>query len=248
MSLIKKLIYLRTYKLIYSSIVPCSVLRVVELIHLTPLRINYTIIVCYPHNPQLMNTSFNLPPLPYAYDALEPYLDAKTLEIHHSKHHQAYRDNFVKVLEKYPALLEKTPEDILRELNNLRVDEADRIKIKNHGGGFVNHNLFWAVMNPDNLVDEDLKKEITKTFGSVDQFKQQFNQIAIGHFGSGWVWLVRDEDSRLEICSLLNQDSPLSFGHTPILTLDLWEHAYYLKYQNRRAEYVENWWRVVKII
>ncbi|MBI4992664.1 MAG: superoxide dismutase, partial [Candidatus Magasanikbacteria bacterium] len=121
---------------------------------------------------------FNLSSLPYDYDALEPYLDAKTLEIHYSKHHQTYRDNFVKVLEKYPALLEKTPEDILRELNTLPVEEADRTKIKNHGGGFVNHNLFWSVMNPKLSVDENLKKEIEKIFGSINQFKQLFNQTA----------------------------------------------------------------------
>ena len=192
--------------------------------------------------------NFNLPPLPYTYDALEPYLDAKTMEIHYSKHHQAYRDNFVKILEKYPALLEKTPEDILRELNTLPVEETDRIKIKNHGGGFVNHNFFWSIMSQEKKADENLKKEITETFGSVDQFKQLFSQIATGHFGSGWTWLVKDEKNQLKIYSLPNQDSPYTLGHTPILTLDVWEHAYYLKYQNRRAEYVENWWRVVKTI
>ena len=192
--------------------------------------------------------NFDLLPLPYAYDALEPYLDAKTLEIHYTKHHQAYRDNFVKVLEKYPALLEKTPEDILRELNNLKVEETDRIKIKNHGGGFVNHNLFWSIMDLKKELDENLIKKITETFGSVEQFKQLFNQTATGHFGSGWAWLVEDEKNQLKIYSLPNQDSPLTIGHTPILTLDIWEHAYYLKYQNRRAEYVENWWKVVKAI
>lgn len=191
---------------------------------------------------------FNLPPLPYSYDALEPHLDAKTLEIHYTKHHQAYRDNFVKVLEKYPKLLEKTPEDILRELNTLQVEDADRTKIKNHGGGFVNHNLFWSVMGPTKDEDYNLKMEIEQAFGSIEEFKKLFNQAAIGHFGSGWAWLVRDEQGKLEICTLPNQDSPLTFGHTPILTLDVWEHAYYLKYQNKRAEYVENWWRVVKII
>jgi Fe-Mn family superoxide dismutase len=154
----------------------------------------------------------------------------------------------VKILEKYPALLEKTPEDILRELNTLQVEEADRTKIKNHGGGFVNHNLFWSIMNASNTADGNLIKKITETFGSVDQFKQLFNQTAIGHFGSGWAWLVEDEKNQLQIYSLPNQDSPLTLGHTPVLTLDVWEHAYYLKYQNRRAEYVENWWKVVKII
>ncbi|OGH72183.1 MAG: superoxide dismutase, partial [Candidatus Magasanikbacteria bacterium RIFCSPLOWO2_02_FULL_43_22] len=163
--------------------------------------------------------NFDLQPLHYSYDALEPYLDAKTLEIHYTKHHQAYRDNFVKILEKYPALLKKTPEDILRELNNLKVEETDRIKIKNHGGGFVNHNIFWSVMGLKKEIDEKLIKKITETFGSVEQFKQLFNQTAIGHFGSGWVWLVEDEKNQLKIYSLPNQDSPLTLGHTPILTL-----------------------------
>lgn len=194
-----------------------------------------------------MNNSA-LQPLHYTYDALEPYIDKETMLIHHDKHHQAYRDNFVKVIEKYPVLLEKTPEDILRKLNSLQVDEADRMKIKNHGGGFVNHNLFWLNMDPNNIADENLIKKITETFGSVEQFKQLFNQTAIGHFGSGWTWLVNDKNDKLKIYSLPNQDSPLSLGHAQILTLDLWEHSYYLKYQNRRAEYVENWWKVVKMI
>jgi len=191
---------------------------------------------------------YQLPKLNYSFDALEPYIDAKTMEIHYTKHHQAYLDNFLKVVEKYPQLQTKPVEEILRELNDLPVEDTDRTKLRNFGGGFYNHNLFWSIMGPKKEIDENLKKEIETAFESVDKFKEQFNAIATAHFGSGWVWLVRDAHSKLQIYSLPNQDCPLTLGHTPILTLDVWEHAYYLKYQNRRAEYINNWWKVVKII
>lgn len=191
---------------------------------------------------------FELPKLDYTYDALEPYIDAKTMELHHSKHHQTYLDKFNAVLEKYPDLNYKSGEDILKNLNSLQVGEEDREAIKNYGGGFVNHSLFWKIMSPKKEVNSDLVKDIERDFGSVNDFKVLFTKLAMAHFGSGWTWLARDMSGKLLVYSLPNQDSPLSAGHEPIFTLDLWEHSYYLKYQNRRAEYVENWWNVLKLI
>jgi Fe-Mn family superoxide dismutase len=191
---------------------------------------------------------YTLPELTYSFDALEPHIDAKTMEVHYTKHHQAYLDNFVKVIAKYSNLDGKPIEELLRNLNMLEVDEADRKMIKNHGGGYANHNIYWAIMGPEKKIDAELTKNIEKTFSSMGAFKEQFNKTAMAHFGSGWTWLVKDNDGKLEICTTINQDSPLSMGHTPILALDLWEHAYYLKYQNRKAEYIENWWNIVKIV
>jgi len=191
---------------------------------------------------------FTLPKLNYAYDALEPFVDALTMEIHHSKHHQTYLTNFNTVLEKYPALQALTGEEILKNLNTLEVSEEDRKKIKNHGGGFVNHSLFWEIMGPNKELNEQLITDINSEFGSVEKFKADFTQSAIGQFGSGWAWLVYDENNKLKIYSLPNQDSPLTIGHKPMFCLDVWEHAYYLKYQNRRADYVNNWWNVLKLI
>jgi Fe-Mn family superoxide dismutase len=191
---------------------------------------------------------FTLPKLNYAYDALEPFVDALTMEILHSKHHQTYITNFNAVLEKYPALQALTGEEILKNLNTLEVSEEDRKKIKNHGGGFVNHSLFWEIMGPNKELNEQLIADINSEFGSVEKFKADFTQSAIGQFGSGWAWLVYDENNKLKIYSLPNQDSPLTIGHKPMLCLDVWEHAYYLKYQNRRADYINNWWNVLKLI
>ena len=193
-------------------------------------------------------SNFELAPLPYNYNSLEPFIDEETMKIHHDKHHQTYRDNFVKVLENYPELMEKTPEQILTELNTLPVSEPDRIKIKNHGGGFVNHNIFWSIMGPQKEIDEKLVEEIKNTFESIEKFKELFTQTALGQFGSGWAWLVRDEFGKLKVYSLPNQESPYTLGHTPILTLDVWEHAYYLKYQNKRADYISAWWNLVKMV
>ena len=190
---------------------------------------------------------YELPKLPYGYDALEPYLDKATMEIHHGKHHQAYGDKMNGVLEKYPTLTE-SPEELMKKLNSLPMDEADKKIFRNHGGGFINHNFFWQVMNPVNQRDENLVKEIEQTFGSIDEFKNKFSEAAKNHFGSGWAWLARKADGGLAVYSTPNQDSPLLSGDEPILCLDVWEHAYYLKYQNRRAEFIENWWKVVKII
>ena len=191
---------------------------------------------------------FELPKLEYAYDALEPYIDAKTMEIHHSKHHQAYLDKFNSVLAENPQLNFDSAEEILINFNTLEVNHEDRKVLKNHGGGFVNHAFFWKCMGPEKEIDNGLVAEISKTFGSMEEFKATFSKTAMSRFGSGWAWLVRDENKELKIYSLPNQDSPLTLGHTPIFCLDVWEHAYYLKYQNRRAEYVENWWNVLKSI
>ena len=189
-----------------------------------------------------------LPQLPYAYNALEPYIDARTMEIHHAKHHQGYVDKLNAVLEKYPDLREKPLEDLLRSLDSLGVDEKDRTAIRNHGGGHLNHSLFWQIMGPTKGKDEALITEIEKTFGSVDEFKKLFSEVAATHFGSGWAWLTRNEAGELLLYSLPNQDSPYLKNHTPIVGLDIWEHAYYLKYQNRRPEYIEAWWNVLKLI
>ena len=191
---------------------------------------------------------FELPKLNYDYDALEPYIDAETMRVHHDRHHQAYLDNFNKVLENYPELQNKSAEDILRELNSLEVSDEDREKIKNHGGGFVNHNIFFSIMGPEKEMDENLIKEIEETFDSLENFKELFGNTAKTHFGSGWAWIVRNNESKLEVYSLPNQESPYTLGHEPILNLDVWEHAYYLKYQNKRADFVDAWWNVMKII
>ncbi|MBL8029746.1 MAG: superoxide dismutase [Candidatus Doudnabacteria bacterium] len=190
-----------------------------------------------------------LPPLPYAYNALEPYIDAQTMELHHTKHHQTYVDKLNAALEKYPDLVGRPIEELLLDIKNLKVDEPDRTAIKNHGGGHFNHSLFWKYLDPSNQQDAMIEKEITNTFGSVEEFKKQFNDSALKVFGSGWTWLVRDDQtSKLKIQNLPQQDAPIMMGLTPILGLDVWEHAYYLKYQNRRAEYIKAFWKVLKII
>jgi Fe-Mn family superoxide dismutase len=190
-----------------------------------------------------------LPPLNYAYDALEPYIDAKTMELHHTKHHQAYIDKLNAALEKYPDLQGRPVEELLMDLANLKVEEMDRTAIRNHGGGHLNHSMFWKYLDPANTKDELLAKELTGTFGSVDEFKKQFTESATKLFGSGWTWLVRDnKDSKIRIQNLPMQDSPVMVGLQPIFGLDVWEHAYYLKYQNKRPDYIAAWWNVLKLI
>ena len=190
-----------------------------------------------------------LPKLAYSYDALEPYIDARTMEIHHTKHHQAYVDKLNAALEKYPALQGRPVEELLKDLANLNVEEADRTAIRNHGGGHLNHSMFWQILDPSNKKDELLEREIISSFGSVEEFKKQFGESAAKVFGSGWTWLVRDgQSSKLKIQNMPNQDSPLMLSLQPIFGLDVWEHAYYLKYQNRRPEYIEAWWNVLKVI
>ena len=191
---------------------------------------------------------FTLPKLNYSYDALEPFIDAQTMEIHHSKHHQTYLNNFNTVLEKYPALQAMTAEDIIKNINTLEVSEEDRKKIKNQGGGYINHSFFWEIMGPTKEIDEQLVSDATVQFGSVEKLKELFTQIAVGHFASGWAWLVYDEENNLKVYSLPNQDSPLTLNHKPVFCLDVWEHAYYLKYQNRRADFVSAWWNVLKVL
>jgi len=189
--------------------------------------------------------AFTLPPLPYPYDALEPYIDAQTMEIHHTKHHQAYINNVNKALEGYPELQQKSIEELLREINEL--PEAIRTNVRNNGGGHANHSLFWTIMKPQGggTPTGELAEAIHATFGSFEAFKEKFSAEAAGRFGSGWAWLVVDENGKLQVYSTPNQDSPYMQGHLPILGLDVWEHAYYLKYQNRRPEYIQNWWNVV---
>lgn len=195
--------------------------------------------------------SYSLPLLPYAYDGLEPYLDKATMQIHHSKHHQAYVDKLNAALTSYPNLQEKPVETILKNLS--LVPESIRTPVKNHGGGHANHSLFWTIMSPKAVGEPtgQLLSAINQTFNSIDSFKTKFTETALNHFGSGWAWLVynpgrsRGVTPTLEIYSLPNQDSPLSQGHFPLLAVDVWEHAYYLKYQNRRADYLDAFWHLI---
>ncbi len=189
----------------------------------------------------------SLPKLSYAFDALEPYMDAKTVEIHYSKHHQTYCDKLNLTLEKYPSLFEKKVEDLLKDLNSVHSDI--QTAVRNFGGGFVNHNFFWEIMCPASLSGKcsgNLLKSIVRDFGSFSEFQKQFTEKSLALFGSGWVWLASDsKTNNLEIIPTKDQDSPLSIGKKPILVIDLWEHAYYLKYQNRRSEFIESWWNLI---
>ena len=190
-------------------------------------------------------SQFELKPLPYAYDALEPYIDKETMMLHHDKHEKAYVDNLNKAIAKYPELYKKGLEGILKDLDS--VPEDVRETVKNNAGGVYNHEFFWSIMSPekDQTPSGELLKAINKDFGSLENFKNKFKEAALGRFGSGWAWLVSDKDGKLSIISTPNQDSPISKGLTPILGLDVLEHAYYLKYQNRRGDYIDNWWHVV---
>ena len=189
---------------------------------------------------------FSLPPLPYPFDALEPYIDKMTMEIHHGKHHGAYVTNVNKALESAPELANKTLEELLAN-NCAVVPESIRTAVRNHGGGHINHSMFWQIMAPKagGQPGGKLAEAIRSTFGGFDTFKEKLTAAAMGRFGSGWAWLVKDRSEKLDVYSTANQDSPLSEGKSPLLTIDVWEHAYYLKYQNRRNEYVAAWWNVV---
>jgi Fe-Mn family superoxide dismutase len=188
--------------------------------------------------------SYTLPPLPYAFDALEPYIDAKTMEIHHDKHHNAYVTNLNKALESAPELAKLSPEELISQLS--KVPENIRTAVRNNGGGHVNHSAFWKMMKkggggePSGAVADAIKS----SFGSFADFKTKFNQAATTRFGSGWAWLLA-KDGKLTIESTANQDNPLMDGGKGVLGLDVWEHAYYLKYQNKRPDYIEAWWNTI---
>jgi superoxide dismutase, Fe-Mn family len=188
--------------------------------------------------------AFELVKLPYAVDALEPYIDAQTMSIHHDKHHQAYVTNLNAAIEKHPELAGKSLEELLSNLN--AIPEDIRMAVRNHGGGTWNHNMFWEIMGPKmgGAPSGELTRAIESAFGSFDAFKAEFEKAATTRFGSGWAWLVKKGDG-LAVVSTANQDTPVSDGTAPILGIDVWEHAYYLKYQNRRPEYISNWWNVV---
>ena len=189
--------------------------------------------------------AFTVPPLPYAFDALEPYIDKQTMEIHHDKHHGAYVTNLNKALESAPDLQNKTVEELLAN-NCAIVPENIRTAVRNNGGGHINHSMFWQIMAPKagGNPSGNVAQAINSTFGSFDQFKEKMNAAGVGRFGSGWAWLVKS-GGKVEIISTANQDSPLMEGKFPVLGVDVWEHAYYLKYQNRRPEYLAAWWNVV---
>ena len=189
--------------------------------------------------------AFHLPALPYAHDALEPHIDKLTMEIHHGKHHQAYVTNLNKALESAPELASKSIEELLA--NNLAVvPEAIRTAVRNNGGGHWNHSLFWQLMGPGmgGTPVGNLSQAITAKFGSFDTFKEKFSAAGVGRFGSGWAWLIKTGDG-VDIMSSPNQDNPVMEGKHAVLGLDVWEHAYYLKYQNRRPDYIHSWWNVV---
>lgn len=192
-----------------------------------------------------MNYVYTLPPLPYSFGALEPYLDALTMEIHHDRHHQTYIDNLNKALADYPELYNRSLEELLKNLAS--VPEPIRTAVRNNGGGHQNHTMFWTLMKqqgggePVGIVAQEIKR----LFGSFQAFQEQFNTAAKTRFGSGWAWLSIDQAGKLVVTSTANQDSPLSEGLTPVLGLDVWEHAYYLKYQNKRPDYIAAWWHVV---
>lgn len=191
---------------------------------------------------------YELPKLPYGYDALEPYIDAKTMEIHYTKHHQTYVTKLNEALDKHPEIADKPLTELLANLET--IPEDIRTAVRNHGGGHSNHSFFWSIMGPNmpNIGKEPsgaLAASIGSTFGDFSKFKEEFGKTALGVFGSGWAWLVIDENGKLSITSTPNQDSPITKHQTPVLGLDVWEHAYYLKYQNKRPDYVDTWWNVV---
>jgi Fe-Mn family superoxide dismutase len=186
-----------------------------------------------------------LPELPYPYNALEPYIDEMTMKIHHTKHHQAYVDNLNSALDKYPEFYDYSVEELLKNIS--KVPKDIRQQVINHGGGHANHTFFWKIMAPNSGGEPsgNLASAINSSFNSFSGFKEQFTKVALGHFGSGWAWLVLNPKKKLQIISTPNQDSPLMKNQIPLIGIDLWEHAYYLKYQNRRADYISAWWNVV---
>lgn len=188
--------------------------------------------------------TYTLPDLPYAYDALEPYIDVETMHLHHDKHHNTYVTNLNAAIEKHPELGEKSVEDLIADMDS--IPEDIRTAVRNNGGGHANHSFFWQIMAPNagGAPTGDVKEAIDAAFGSFDKLKEEFKTAATGRFGSGWAWLVLN-NGKLEVTSTANQDSPLMEGKTPVLGLDVWEHAYYLKYKNVRPDYIEAFWNVV---
>lgn len=189
--------------------------------------------------------AYQVEPLPYEYNALEPSIDEETMHLHHDKHYATYVNNLNGAVEKHPELGNMSPEDLLKGINS--VPEDVRTVVRNNGGGAVNHGMFWKIMKPNGGGEPtgQIADVINQHFGGFDNFKQQFNDAGAKRFGSGWVWLVRTPSGQYEITSTANQDSPLMEGAFPVFGNDVWEHAYYLKYQNRRPEYLSNWWNVV---
>lgn len=189
--------------------------------------------------------AFTLPDLPYAHDALEPHIDTETMHLHHDKHHNTYVTNLNAAIEKYPELAAKDIDTLIAELDQVPADI--RTAVQNNGGGHANHTLFWEIMGPNAGGEPtgEIKAAIDATFGSFDAFKEKFAAAATTRFGSGWAWLVVDKDGSLEVMSTANQDSPLTLGKTPVLTLDVWEHAYYKKFSNVRPDYIKAFWNVV---
>lgn len=188
--------------------------------------------------------AFTLPPLPFAYNALEPYIDEETMKLHHDKHHQTYVDKLNAAIVGHPELGKKSVEELLTELNEL--PEEIKTAVRNHGGGHSNHSLFWTFLSPEKKApSEKLKSGISGSFGSWDKFVEVFNTAATNHFGSGWAWLIKNGEGKYEVKSYLNQESPYTEGANPILCIDVWEHAYYLKYQNRRADYIKAFWNII---
>ena len=200
-----------------------------------------------PNDTKLAENSgvFELTPLPYEYDALEPYIDQETMQFHHGKHYAGYTKNLNRAIAKYPELKDKSAEDLLRGLNTLPNDI--RTAVQNNGGGYVNHKMFWEIMSPNGGGEPQGKiaAAINESFGNFDGFKDKFNAAGGGRFGSGWVWLVLGKDGKLKVISTANQDSPFLTGDYPIMGNDVWEHAYYLNYQNRRGDYLKAWWNIV---
>jgi len=188
---------------------------------------------------------YKLPDLPYNYEDLEPYISKEIMELHYGKHHATYVNNLNSAIEKHPELFEKSPQELLEDLNS--VPEDIRVAVKNNGGGVVNHSFFWETMAPKSIGEPkgELAEEINKQFGSFSEFQQKFNDEGLKRFGSGWVWLVKDKFGKLEVISTANQDNPFSDGKISLMANDVWEHAYYLQYKNLRGDYLKAWWNVV---
>lgn len=227
----------RTFMIIAStSILMLSIGLAYVLLQRNPMKTNEFDTLIYP---------YTLPELGYAYDALEPHIDQETMNIHHTKHHQAYIDNLNKALITHPDLQQKTLEELLKAIPSL--PESVRTQVRNHGGGHYNHSFFWKILAPggEQQPSGTLLADITTTFGSFDAFKAKFDEAAKSCFGSGWAWLCLDQHNKLVVIATQNQDNPITNNMRPILGIDVWEHAYYLKYQNRRADYIAAWWHVI---